>query len=96
MSALALSTEHDWTFKATGLEITYDRLDPLAVYDGTGELCGFEPGKKLRARYVSHRVTRPYVIYVWSPVPGGKFDLFETQGLPLDLAKAPPPKGSRT
>jgi len=98
ITALDLTADYDWAFKATGAETgsSYDGSDPLSHYDGDGEPASYQPGEKLRARYLTHRVTKRGVLYTWARVPGGRFDRFDTLGLPADLAKAPPPKGSRT
>jgi len=71
----------EWTFAATG--------DELTDADDGPENAGFTRGEKLRARYVSHRVARGAVVYTWARVPGGRFDLFETAGVPQGIRKAP-------
>jgi hypothetical protein len=76
-----LSLSGEWTFAATGGEL-------CDAEDGP-ENAGFARGEKLRARYVSHRVARGVVVYTWARVPGGRFDLFETAGVPQGIRKAP-------
>ncbi len=78
-----LAIEGDYIFRATGDETTED-----AETDATVN-AGFTKGDRLKARAISHRTTKRGIIYTWAKLPGGKFDLFETLGLPNPIRKAP-------